>query len=911
MSVKAAPAPQGPTKAAVKHYDAARQDRLTNDWQVSRLSADAELQGKLPIIRARSRDAERNEPLAENFLFLSENNIIGHAGIRFESKVVQSQTVDAKTGEVMVTYDAPINREIERAWKLFRQRDNFLTTRNMDAVAAGKLIVRTIRRDSDCLIRKVRGYPNRFGFALQLLEPDFLDDQYIDFRGVPCDCPNERRLPDGRPFPYCQSGIHQVRMGVELHGDWMFPVAYWILADHPGDYFFGNQFSVRRTRVPVEDMIHPFIVKRMGQTRGVPALVAAMLRLEMLGGYDEATLVKARAAAQKIGFLEKEIPDSIADQFADTLGDRVPTMDSEPGGILDLPPGVKFKEWDPQDPSPQYDPYTKQQTRMIACAGGVSYTSLSNNIEAVNFSSIRSGLLEEREGWKGGQGFYITEVERPIFEAWLPMAILSGECQVPMSRVEEFTAHDVACFHGRRWPWVDPLKDVQASIAAVEAGLKTRSQVIGESDAGDFEEVTAGLEREQNLRVAAGIATPPQEPGDDGSLTADPEDKPGPDDDAPVKRWDPATKRWVTINGTHVDINPDGTVNSGPAALTRHFGRKEAGPDGAKPAGVLGKVGGRELSADDFTHSSRAAANGHALHFLPASALERAWSKDPAHLPTAALGAAEKPGARAGFADFVTQGRPIEAAQVHVDEQGTASFVDGRHRTAVLRDAGMSHLPVTMTGASRRNAEAHGLFSTAQEPAKKRRSFQLPFAPAGAEDAIDHIVDQGGMASRKTAQKRGHAGADYDDAPDLKGVYHHAVFGGTMRPDQMAQVLHQNHGIGDGSVGGLYDAIGDAITTRKAVQADGKRQAQQYQQANRFDKDALTPHKGDQAVHVGNLAVGDVLTIHGQKVRVKDIDPDTMDVTLQDHSRYGAQTVQDGQVLYVQHVEDAEQDGPF
>ena len=53
---------------------------------------------------------------------------------------------------------------------------------------------------------------------------------------------------------------------------------------------------------------------------------------------------------------------------------------------------------------------------------------------------------------------------------------------------------------------------------------------------------------------------------------------------------------------------------------------------------------------------------------------------------------------------------------------------------------------------------------------------------------------------------------------------------------------------------------------------------------------------------MGNLAVGDVLTIHGEKVKVQDVDPDTMEVTLKDHTRFGVQQVQDGQVLYVEHL---------
>lgn len=974
VSPKPATAAAVNPSATVKHYDAARQDRLTGDFQISRLSGDAELQGRLPIIRARSRNAERNEPLAENFLLLSENNIVGHAGFNFESKVVLSEEVDEASGEVVVTYDARINREIERAWGVFRQRENFLTTRNMDAVAAEKLIVRTMRRDGDCLIRKVRGYPNRFGFALQLLEPDFLDDQYIEFRGVPCNCPNELTLPNGRPFPYCERGLHQVRMGVELHGDWMFPVAYHLLADHPGDYFFGNQFSVRRTRVLVEDIIHPLEFKRMGSTRGVPKLVAALLRLEMLGGYDEATLVKARAAAQKLGFLEKEIPDSIADQFADKLGDPSGTMDSEPGGILDLPPGVTFKPWDPADPSPQYEPFTKQQTRMVGCAGGVSYTSLSNNIEAVNFSSIRAGLLEERENWKGGQGHFIVEIERPIFEAWLPMAILSGECDVPMSRVEEFTRHDVAIFTGRSWEWVNPVDEVNAALLAIEGGIATRTDVIA-GKGGDFEKTTSTLGREKKVREVAGILPPaPGSPPEEDDENED--DKPEDGADAAVKtfaytdpdgvHFDIAVKRdgWVTINGAAVHLGDDGLVDKGPARLVRHFGRKEAGPDGAKPPGALGKVGDRELRAADFVHSRRADANGQAMHFMPASRLTTAWSKDSMHIPVGG-GGAEQPGKRAGVKEFIAQGKPIPVGELHVDSDGVASFMDGRHRTAVLRDAGLTHIPVTMSGTSRANAEKHGLFTAvsndpsrtvavgdirpgdridtpnplggsnlrgtvtgssardaatapadAATPAKKRtpRSFSLPFAPTGAMDAIDHIADQGGIASRKLAEKRGSlAGykADYDDAPELRGVYHHAVFGGSMRPDQMASILHESHGIGDGSVGGMYSAVSDAINTRQSVQKETARQKQVHQQGERFDRDALVHHKGDKTVNVSNLSEGDVLSIHGEKVRVKKVDADTGEVTLQDHTKYGVQRVSDGQALYVEHVEQKEDDGPF
>ena len=167
--------------------------------------------------------------------------------------------------------------------------------------------------------------------------------------------------------------------------------------------------------------------------------------------------------------------------------------------------------------------------------------------------------------------------------------------------------------------------------------------------------------------------------------------------------------------------------------------------------------------------------------------------------------------------------------------------------------------------------------------------------------------------SRRKAEKHGHPtiSSDYDDAPELRGVYHQAVFGGTIKPDRMAHILHQDHGIGDGSIGGLYDAVSQAVSTRQAVQKENKRQLVEHQQAQRFDKEGLTPHKGDEAVHVGSLSVGDKVTVHGEHMKVTDIDPDTMDVTLQDHSRYGAQRVSENQVLYVEKLEHKDDDGPF
>jgi capsid protein len=61
-----------------------------------------------------------------------------------------------------------------------------------------------------------------------------------------------------------------------------------------------------------------------------------------------------------------------------------------------------------------------------------------------------------------------------------------------------------------KWDWVDPLKDRKAEIEAIEAGLKSRSDVI-ESEGYDAEEVdrriAADHAREQELGLEFGRPT--------------------------------------------------------------------------------------------------------------------------------------------------------------------------------------------------------------------------------------------------------------------------------------------------------------------------------------------------------------------------------------------------------------------
>jgi capsid protein len=91
----------------------------------------------------------------------------------------------------------------------------------------------------------------------------------------------------------------------------------------------------------------------------------------------------------------------------------------------------------------------------------------------------------------------------PIFEEWLKMAILKKVIHYSFS---EFDRLNKPTFQTRGWAWADPLKDIQANILAIKAGLKTASQVVSELGY-DYEDILLQLKREKELREKLGITT--------------------------------------------------------------------------------------------------------------------------------------------------------------------------------------------------------------------------------------------------------------------------------------------------------------------------------------------------------------------------------------------------------------------
>ncbi len=452
-----------------RSYAAASIDRLTSSWTTQSLSADAEIKAGLQIVKARSRELTLNNDYAKKFVnHMVPTNIVGPNGIKFQSKVMAG-------GRMKL--DKKANSQIEASFARWCKKQNASVSGKESHRDQQVLFIKTVARDGEALVRKVFNADNPFGFALQFLDTDILDENL-----------NVEKLGNG----------NKIRLGVESDS-WDRPVAYHLLTSQPGD--FVNDFSGKRyERVSASRIIHSFIGDRSNQTRGMPWMHSAMTRLNMVGGFEEAALVNARGGASKMGFFETPDGDTYQGDEEDGNGNII--KDVSPGEFEQLPQGVKFVPYDPTYPTGEFQPFVKAILRGIASGLSVSYNTLASDLEGVNYSSIRQGVLDERDCWRTLQTWMIEHFCEDVFTSWLESAFLTGHFKLPFEQFDRFEAGQR--WQPRGWSWVDPLKDAKASIASVNNALKTRTQIVAEQGH-DFEDILTQLAEEKELAESLGV----------------------------------------------------------------------------------------------------------------------------------------------------------------------------------------------------------------------------------------------------------------------------------------------------------------------------------------------------------------------------------------------------------------------
>lgn len=503
---KPAPAAQSTIHGTGKRmFGAARASRLTDGWSTATTSADAESVSSLTALRNRSRALIRDNPHARRAREVIINNVIG-SGIGLQS------AISSNRGRLV----EEINTSIEDAWAEWCRPENCHIGGRLHFGDLERLLIGEAFEAGDVLVRIHREGAGAVPLSLEIIEAERLADEW--------EAPNFNG--------------NLVRQGVEVDANHR-PVAYWMHEYHPGDPR-RQMVQDRLIRVPAENIIHLAKIDRWPQVRGTPWMHAGMSRLHQLGEFQDAAVIAARIGAEKVMVLKENEAGGLSEMLgevaarngtdADASNDGTLTWSSGKGQIDILPHGTEIADWTPNYPEQNYDPFIVSALRDIAAAFGVSYESLSRDYSKSNYSSSRLALLDDRDGWRVMQQWYIRCVRERLHAVWLEAAVLSRA--IKAISVADYVArpqyYRAVSWKPRGWSWVDPTKEVNAYKEAERAGYITKSDVIAQTGNGrDFEDVLRERVRELTMLKDVGLTTDT----DPGAETPVPAKEPQDDDD--------------------------------------------------------------------------------------------------------------------------------------------------------------------------------------------------------------------------------------------------------------------------------------------------------------------------------------------------------------------------------------------
>lgn len=464
-------------KSGKREFAMAQISRQTSDWLniVRSVNFDIKQGGKL--LRGRARDMANNDPYTKKFLNIVARNIIGANGFTLRVKGGSYQQDDC--GNLVFVLDKINNREISDAFWAWGKKNNCTITGTISHRELCQLLVKTVYMDGEIFINHMSGDYNEYGYTQQIITADYLDENYNEV------------LSNG----------NTIVMGIE-YDKYGKPVRYWFNERLPQDNIY-NASLITNKRVPIsaENITHLFIVEKADQLRGITQLAPVAIRLRMLMGWDEAAVINARTSASKAGILEpKDSADSSFTGYGKNSQGNVESS-IEPNEIFIVPDGYNFRSHTPMYPHAQHGPFNKTMLMSISSGLDVSYPTLASDYENVNYTSSRTALLDERDGWRNRQSWFIEHYLEDTFSKFLKMAVLSGKVNI---NIKELDKYNQPQFISRSWQWVDPQTEVNSNILALQSYQTTLEQVLSERSM-DLEETLEQIAREKELLKKYGL----------------------------------------------------------------------------------------------------------------------------------------------------------------------------------------------------------------------------------------------------------------------------------------------------------------------------------------------------------------------------------------------------------------------
>lgn len=414
----------------------------------------------LPTMRAYSRDSVLKTPIARKYMNLSVDGVVGCEGI-YVKPAVEIDGTDEQINE--------INQQLEKLFDRWAYNPDKFSIDGALTFDEFQQLVEKIRvTDGECFIRI---HNNRGKVQLEIIDSARLTQI------------NNQMMPNG----YISNGIE--------FDNFHRPVNYYFSRVDPVNYaYFLGDYEV----IPASEICHYFIPDQQGQERGVPDMVATGKLMEDLKNFTEAALTAKRVAASSMAFITNN-DNAQTDLVSDTESDVTPVYTEyfEAGFIGELAEGQDIKTITPTNGVDGIDQFTNELMNQISMGLNITKQALMADTSNASFSAARLTEKLQATTFRTRTNALINKVLKPIYMAWLKNEMLNNNT-LNLS-FSDFDDLNCARYISQKPISLDPVKDIQAEIMKLDAGLISKTQVIAELG-GDPVKVLAEIDKEREAQ---------------------------------------------------------------------------------------------------------------------------------------------------------------------------------------------------------------------------------------------------------------------------------------------------------------------------------------------------------------------------------------------------------------------------
>ncbi len=263
-------------------------------------------------------------------------------------------------------------------------------------------------------------------------------------------------------------------------------VAYHIANTHPNQVDSGLTKFVRveaygkETGLP--NILHIMDTERPEQYRGVPYLAQVIEPLLQMRRYTEAEITAAVVQSFLTAFIKSEagvdgLPNEVG---GGENGEQEVSRDANEyemgiATINMLNPGEDVVFNNPTHPNTGFDTFMRSLCEQVGACLEIPADLLLMSFNS-SYSASRAALLEAWKGFRMRREWIADDFCRPVYEIWLTEAVARGRIIAPGFLTDPIIRQ---AYLGSEWigpsqGQLDPTKEVEAAVSAIEHGLSTR-----------------------------------------------------------------------------------------------------------------------------------------------------------------------------------------------------------------------------------------------------------------------------------------------------------------------------------------------------------------------------------------------------------------------------------------------------